>query len=324
MSFNKRVLAAAALSVSLVVPTVAPVAQAVDSHQNCKQRYVSGLDFNSQPAIAVAQHLQKNCGLTEEQISQLSVDELKSVAKELKNKNGEAVFTDAEISSLDAAQVNRAAVESSGANEAGQAGGQDNPDGDAADQQMTVSPQVNDITAGDKEVTGTVRLYPSEKNYEFAATFPGGAVEKIAVKAPAKAATVDFKIAVPQGVELKAGDEVFVTPVPNTANSQTGEGPGQTIVVKPADVTDNGDGANENEDKKPGAGANDEEGKKKPGNDLSSKGSSDAGKAIAAVAGLGGLAALVAGVAHLLNQNLGGVPFLQPIREFLAQFNIHI
>lgn len=179
------------------------------------------------------------------------------------------------------------------------------------DEQLTVAPQVNDIKAGDKEITGTVRLYPSEKNYEFAATFPGGAVEKIAVKAPAEDATVDFKITVPKGVELKAGDEVFVTPVPNTVNPQTGEGTGQNIVVKPADVADNGQGNNDDEGKK-------------PGNDLSSKGSSDAGKAIAAFAGLGGLAALVAGVAHLVNQNLGGVPFLQPIREFLAQFNIHI
>lgn len=36
MKFNKRILAAAAVSVSLVAPAVAPVAQAADSHQNCE------------------------------------------------------------------------------------------------------------------------------------------------------------------------------------------------------------------------------------------------------------------------------------------------
>lgn len=309
MNFNKRVLAAAALSVSLVVPTVAPVAQAAE-HLGCEQAFQLKQDFDGTASIVVAQHLSKNCGLSADEISKLSVDELKKVAQELKDKDGNSLSED-KINGINKAVVSGAAK-----------------DAEVKDQkeaeQFTVAPQVNDIKAGDKEITGTVRLYPSEKNYEFSATFPGGAGEKITVEAPAKAATVDFKIAVPQGVELKAGDEVFVTPIPNTINPQTGEGPGQTIVVKPADVADNGDGANKEEGKKPGAGANDEEGKKKPGNDLSSKGSSDAGKAIAAVAGLGGLAALVAGVAHLLNQNLGGVPFLQPIREFLAQFNIHI
>lgn len=306
MNFNKRVLAAAALSVSLVVPTVAPVAQAAE-HLDCEQAFQVKQDFDGTAAIVVAQHLRKNCGLSVDQISELSVAELKKVAQELKDKDGNPL-SEEKINGINKAEVSGAAKDAAEKDEKEAA----SQNAEVEAEQFTVAPQVNDIKAGDKEVTGTVRLYPSEKNYEFAATFPGGAVEKIAVKAPAEDATVDFKIAVPQGVELKAGDEVFVTPVPNTANPQTGEGPGQTIVVKPADVADNGQGNN------------DDEGKKKPGNDLSSKGSSDAGKAIAAFAGLGGLAALVAGVAHLVNQNLGGVPFLQPIREFLAQFNIHI
>ena len=317
MKFNKRILAAAAVSVSLVAPAVAPVAQAADSHQNCEQRFVSGLDFNSQPAIAVAQHLEKNCGLTKEQISQLSVDELKSVAKELKNKNDEAVFTDEEISTLDAAQVNQAIAPAPGANEAGQAGGQDNADGDVADQQMIVSPQVNDITAGDKKVTGTVRLYPSAKKYEFAATFPGGQVAKTQLDAPAAAATVNFEIAVPQGVELKAGDEVFVTPVPNVAIPGTNEGPGKNVTVKPA-VAPGG------EDNVVEGGKEQDQNEKPAAEPKEPKGSSDFGKGAGALAGLGGLAALVAGIVHLVNHHAGGAHFLQPVRDFLAQFNIKI
>lgn len=317
MKFNKRILAAAAVSVSLVAPAVAPVAQAADSHQNCEQRFVSGLDFNSQPAIAVAQHLKKNCGLTEEQISQLSVDELKSVAKELKNKNDEAVFTDEEINSLDAAQVNRAAVEGPGANEAGQAGGQDNADGDAADQQMIVSPQVNDITAGDKKVTGTVRLYPSAKKYEFAATFPGGQVAKTQLDAPAAAATVNFEIAVPEGVELKAGDEVFVTSVPNVAIPGTNEGPGKNVTVKPAAAPGGEDNVVEGDKEQ-------DQNEKPAAEPKESKGSSDFGTVAAALAGLGGLAALAGGIVHLINHHVGGAHFLQPVRDFLAQFNIKI
>ncbi|WP_306515247.1 hypothetical protein [Corynebacterium sp.] len=317
MKFNKRILAAAAVSVSLVAPTVAPVAQAADSHQNCEQRFVSGLDFNSQPAIAVAQHLEKNCGLTKEQISQLSVDELKSVAKELKNKNDEAVFTDEEISTLDAAQVNQAIAPAPGANEAGQAGGQDNADGDAADQQMIVSPQVNDITAGDKKVTGTVRLYPSAKKYEFAATFPGGQVAKTQLDAPAVAATVNFEIAVPEGVELKAGDEVFVTPVPNVAIPGTNEGPGKNVTVKPAAAPGGEDNIVE-------GGKEHDQNEKPAVEPKEPKGSSDFGKGAAALAGLGGLAALVAGIVHLVSHHAGGAHFLQPVRDFLAQFNIKI
>ena len=305
MNFNKRVLAAAALSVSLVVPTVAPVAQAAE-HLDCEQAFQVKQDFDGTASIVVAQHLRKNCGLSAGEISELSVAELKKVAQELKDKDGKPL-SEEKINGINKAEVSGAAKDAAEEDEKEAA----SQNAEVEAEQLTVAPQVNDIKAGDKEVIGAVRLYPSEKNYEFAATFPGGAVEKIAVKAPAEDATVDFKIAVPKGVELKAGDEVFVTPVPNTVNPQTGEGTGQNIVVKPADVADNGQGNNDDEGKK-------------PGNDLSSKGSSDAGKAIAAFAGLGGLAALVAGVAHLVNQNLGGVPFLQPIREFLAQFNIHI
>lgn len=40
------------------------------------------------------------------------------------------------------------------------------------------------------------------------------------------------------------------------------------------------------------------------------------------IAGLSGLAALVAGVAKIFNQNSGLSQLLQPLRNFLAQFNI--
>ncbi|MHC9561732.1 hypothetical protein ACQX4L_05230 [Corynebacterium diphtheriae] len=40
------------------------------------------------------------------------------------------------------------------------------------------------------------------------------------------------------------------------------------------------------------------------------------------IAGLSGLAALAAGVAKIFNQNSGLSQLLQPLRNFLAQFNI--
>ena len=85
MNFNKRVLAAAALSVSLVVPTVAPVAQAAE-HLGCEQAFQLKQDFDGTASIVVAQHLSKNCGLSADEISKLSVDELKKVLKSSRTK----------------------------------------------------------------------------------------------------------------------------------------------------------------------------------------------------------------------------------------------
>ncbi|MFA1531547.1 hypothetical protein ACDL65_05665 [Corynebacterium belfantii] len=52
------------------------------------------------------------------------------------------------------------------------------------------------------------------------------------------------------------------------------------------------------------------------------RGSSNFGNIFGVIAGLCGLAAVVAGVAKIFNQNSGLSQLLQPLRNFLAQFNI--
>lgn len=135
----------------------------------------------------------------------------------------------------------------------------------------------------------------------------------------AKAQDVPFEIEVPEAVQLKAGDEVFVTPIPNVANPETGEGNGQNIVVKAADkVEEPGENSDNNSVETPAKPS-------VPSNDGASdgaEGSSKFGKVFGVIAGLGGLAALVAGATHWLNQNQDFAHFLQPLRDFLAQFNI--
>lgn len=102
MKLNKRIFASAALSVSLVAPAVAPVALADEAptHTNCEQRFQKGADFDGPPELIVAAHLNKNCGLSPEEIGKLSPEEVKTVAKELKDNKGNAALTEAQIDNV--------------------------------------------------------------------------------------------------------------------------------------------------------------------------------------------------------------------------------
>lgn len=106
MKLNKRVLASATMSVSLVVPAVAPVAWANDTHVSCEQSFRPGSDFDGDANAKVAEHLKRNCHLTAEQISKLSIEDLKSVAKELKRADGTPAISVEEIEQLTTGQVN--------------------------------------------------------------------------------------------------------------------------------------------------------------------------------------------------------------------------
>lgn len=104
---------------------------------------------------------------------------------------------------------------------------------------------------------------------------------------------MEFTIAVPEGVELKADDQVSFVTVPSNGKSTT-------VMVGATEEADS-DEENTPDD---------------------AVGGSKFGKVFSVIAGLGGLAALVAGATHWLNQNQDSVHFLQPLCDFLAQFNI--
>ena len=79
MKLNKRVLASAALSVSLATSAVAPVAWADDDapHLRCEQNFRVGSDFDADVNGNVAEHLKRNCKMTAEQISKLNIEDLR-------------------------------------------------------------------------------------------------------------------------------------------------------------------------------------------------------------------------------------------------------
>ncbi|WP_234914533.1 intracellular motility protein A [Corynebacterium belfantii] len=82
MKLNKRVIASAALSVSLATSAVAPppVAWADEKHVNCPQKFRAGSDFDGDVNAKVEKHLQRDCELTADQVSRLSI-ETKNSAK---------------------------------------------------------------------------------------------------------------------------------------------------------------------------------------------------------------------------------------------------
>ena len=196
MKLNKRVLASVALSVSLATSAVAPVAWADDDapHLRCEQNFRVGSDFDADVNGNVAEHLKRNCKMTAEQISKLNIEDLKSVAKELRKADGSLAIGPKEIDQLTTAKVNYEAEINEAADKAEEPGG--NP----------------------------------------------GADEKL--------------------------------PKPPTPGGGSGES------------------------------------------------SSNFGNIFGVISGLAGLATLVAGIAKIFNQNLGLVRLLQPLRDFLAQFNI--
>ncbi|CAB0814242.1 hypothetical protein FRC0290_00981 [Corynebacterium diphtheriae] len=73
MKRNKRVIASAALSVSLATSGVAPVAWADEMHVKCPQEFHGGSDFDGDVNAKVEEHLQRNCELTTDQISRHSI-----------------------------------------------------------------------------------------------------------------------------------------------------------------------------------------------------------------------------------------------------------
>ena len=127
MKLNKRVLASAALSVSLATTAVTPVAWADDDapHLRCKQNFRAGSDFDADANGNVAEHLTRNCKMTAEQISKLSIEDLKSVAKELRKADNTPAIGPDEIDQISTEQVNYEAEINEAADKAKEPG--DNP-----------------------------------------------------------------------------------------------------------------------------------------------------------------------------------------------------
>ncbi|CAB0771523.1 hypothetical protein FRC0337_01070 [Corynebacterium diphtheriae] len=223
MKRNKRVIASAALSVSLATSGVAPVAWADEMHVKCPQEFHGGSDFDGDVNAKVGEHLQPNCELATDQISRFSIRD---------EKIGETM----------------------GAGTGGE--------------QQSEPLKVNAVKAGDREITGSVFVLPGKKK-TVQVTFPNARslTQDLQLdensgeegNAP-KGKVVTFKFKVPEGLDLKAGHEIFVIPLYGKSDIDKPV----KVIVQPADVVEEeGHGSERPEGSdKPGAGS---EGSESPG-----------------------------------------------------------
>ncbi|CAB0841319.1 hypothetical protein FRC0326_01038 [Corynebacterium diphtheriae] len=223
MKRNKRVIASAALSVSLATSGVAPVAWADEMHVKCPQEFHGGSDFDGDVNAKVEEHLQRNCELTTDQISRHSIRDEK--------------FSET--------------------TEAGTGG-----------EQQSEPLKVNAVKAGDREITGSVFVLPGKKK-TVQVTFPNARslTQDLQLDENSgeegnvpKGKVVTFKFKVPEGLDLKAGHEIFVIPLYGKSDIDKPV----KVIVQPADVVEEeGHGSERPEGSdKPGAGS---EGSESPG-----------------------------------------------------------
>lgn len=299
MKLNKRVLASAAISASFMATAVTPVAWAAGEHLNCVQNFRAGVDADIN--TNVAEHLRRNCKLSVDQIIRLNVEDMKQVAREFK-KDGTPLYSEEELNRLSPSYVVALAKDidvSSG----------DTGKGPADSEQQSGPPlSVNDVKAGDREVTGSVYLLPGQQK-TIQAHFPSRIVSAKVLKSDekpgeggktAEGKVVTFKFGVPEEIQLNAGDEIMVTRFLAAAEEATNKDVPVKVIVKPAESG-----------KSPGDGV--------PG---SGGGSSNFGNIFGGIGGFASLAAVMAGVAKIFNQHSSLGRLLQPLRDLLAQFNI--
>ncbi|MDK8535089.1 hypothetical protein [Corynebacterium propinquum] len=198
---NKRVLATAILSLSIAAPTVSnlsPIAQAAPSHLGCGKQVVEDAGFKGDVSIVVAKHLKVSCGLSVQQIAQLSDHELTQVIEEL--GISKAGFNPALVRAA-------AGTIDQNTDKPGNGGGTDDLD---RDYQTGVS--VDRIKAGARTVTGTVYLQADQDEQKISAALPRRNFVTVTAKKknPGKAELVKFEIPVPESLQLREHHQVFV------------------------------------------------------------------------------------------------------------------
>ena len=201
MKINKRTFAVAALSVSLVAPTISPVAHAAENHLACKGDYSRGSDFaTSNPEAHLEGYLRRACGLNPEQIEKLEQRDLNALAQELRY----------EKPSINVGMLRSIA-----------SAGKTKTEKPSTLKQVQVV--VEEVSAGDAEVKGRVYLPIGTKEQMVSAVFlPRTHLEQIRVtrENADKAQWVQFSIPVPESIQLKEGDQVIVGPIPSTESQK--------------------------------------------------------------------------------------------------------
>lgn len=200
MKLNKRTVAVAALSVSLVAPTISPVSQAAENGLVCNGNSDPGTDFDTKPlGVHGEEHLRPACGLNPEQIEKVEQDEINEPAKEsgYENPNNNAVSLHsnafANKESDESSSVQRALVD------------------------------VEEVFAGDRTVNGRVLLPAGNAEQKIKAVFlPRFFPQEIVVRRSDadNAQWVPFSITVHSSIDLEEGNQVLVGLVPSAAETQ--------------------------------------------------------------------------------------------------------
>jgi intracellular motility protein A len=221
MKLNKRVLASAALSASLVGTAVSPVAWASDEHVNGTQEFGNGSNADSGLNVNDADNLQPNYEVSEDQTSQLGAEELTPVAMELPEKDNNPVPAQEESQQL----LPSGAVSDVRAD--------DIPSGSdskvvASDEQQSGAPlRVNEVKEGDEKITGSVFLLPGQEKTILAFLPTGRSLTtdlKLEEKSGdgeqnSKGKVVTFEFDVSKELPLKAGAEIVVSTIKDSLGS---------------------------------------------------------------------------------------------------------
>jgi hypothetical protein len=237
MKLNKRVLASAALSASLVGTAVAPVAWASDEHVNGTQEFGDGSDADSGLNVNDADNLQPNYEVSEDQTSQLGAEELTPVAMELPEKDNNSVPVEEESQQL----LPSAAVSDVRTDDISSGGDSKVVAGD--EQQSGAPLRVDEVKEGDEKVTGSVFLLPGQEKTIFA-FFPNGRSLTTDLKLEKKSGeegeiskgeVVTFKFVVPENLHLMAGAVIAVSTIKDSLGPGAKKDVPVRVVVKAAD-----------------------------------------------------------------------------------------
>ncbi|CAB0820803.1 intracellular motility protein A [Corynebacterium diphtheriae] len=157
MTLNKRVIASVALSAPLVATAVTPAAWAADEHVTCTQNFRAGVDIDAAINLNVAKHLQRNRNWGWRQIAGLNVEQMGQLAKKLLKEDGTPLHSEEALKLLgpdgvgELAKYNSTFVSNDRKGSAGE------------EQRSGPLLSVNEVKAGDKEITGSVFCFQDNR-----------------------------------------------------------------------------------------------------------------------------------------------------------------
>ncbi|MDK4257233.1 GA module-containing protein [Corynebacterium propinquum] len=198
MKLNKRTVAVAALSVSLVAPTISPVSHAQEKQLNCSNGVEKGDDFDAETGeVHLAEQLKKLCDSSAENSDQLYQEEHTAVEA--------ANYEPPSASGEDLLHMSQSPAPV-----------RETESGNGSEQEL-VHVAVDQVREGDRTVRGRVKLPAGVKEQTISVTFLSRVFPQIVTvtrSSADKTGWVPFELNVQESIELHVGDKILVGPVP--------------------------------------------------------------------------------------------------------------